>query len=74
MDLHVREKVILLELSSLVSPQLMRLKMHLIALPEKYWLNCPPEFKYFDFDEQTLKYPYPLYREKLKEKADREWE
>lgn len=39
-------------------------------LPEKYWLNCPPEFKYFNFDEQTLKYPYHLYREKIKEQAD----
>lgn len=30
----------------------------------------PSELKYFDFDEQTLEYPYHVYKEKIKEKID----
>lgn len=37
----------------------------------KHFLKQPPELKYFDFDEQTLKYPYRTYREKIKEKLER---
>lgn len=32
----------------------------------------PPEFEYFDFDEQTLHYPNQLYEEKIREKLERD--
>lgn len=39
---------------------------------KKYSYHSPPEFSWFDFDEQTLKYPYDVYEEKIKEKIEGE--
>ncbi len=39
---------------------------------KKYSFHRLPEFSYFDFDEQTLKYPYSVYEAKIKEKIERE--
>lgn len=39
---------------------------------DKYAFGKPIELKYFDFDEQTLEYPYRVYREKIKEKLESE--
>ena len=39
-------------------------------LPEKYWLSPTPYYTYYDFDSQTLEYPYAVYREKIKEKLE----
>jgi len=36
----------------------------------KYHFARYPVLKYFDFDEQTLKYPYHEYREKIKQKLE----
>ena len=38
----------------------------------KYNFGQLPQLKYYDFDEQTLEYPYHLYREKIKEKLENE--
>jgi hypothetical protein len=38
----------------------------------KYWFSRPLELKYYDFDEQTLEYPYHVYREQMKEKLESE--
>lgn len=35
--------------------------------PGKYYFDQPFELKYFDFENQTLKCPYRVYREKIKE-------
>jgi hypothetical protein len=35
-------------------------------------VSSPPELKYFDFETQTLKYPYYKYKEKIKETLDEE--
>lgn len=43
------------------------------STPDKdYILVQPPEFKYFDFENQTLKYPYQVYKEKIAEKIESE--
>lgn len=42
------------------------------APDREHRFNPPPEFTYFDFDEQTLKYPYQKYREKIKETLERD--
>ena len=39
--------------------------------PEKYWVNRPPNLKYFDTEKQTLEYPYSVYKEKVKEALER---
>ena len=39
---------------------------------KKYSYFSPPDFSCFDFHEQTLKYPYAEYEEKIKEKIERE--
>ena len=33
-------------------------------------LSMPLVLQYFDFDSQTLYYPYHVYREKIKEKLE----
>ena len=38
----------------------------------QYCCSQPPELKYYDFDEQTLEYPYHAYKEKIKEKLESE--
>ena len=38
----------------------------------KYNFGQLPQLKYYDFDKQTLEYPYHLYREKIKEKLENE--
>jgi hypothetical protein len=38
--------------------------------PRQYYYYHPPEFKYFDFETQTLEYPYYLYEERIKEKIE----
>ena len=38
----------------------------------KYRFVMLPHLKYYDFDEQTLEYPYHVYRERIKEKRERE--
>ena len=40
--------------------------------PLKYWMSRPPEFRYFDFEKQTLHYPYDMYVERIKEKIESE--
>jgi hypothetical protein len=35
-------------------------------------VSNPPELKYFDFETQTLKYPYHEYKKKIKEAIERE--
>lgn len=35
-------------------------------------IGLPCELKYYDFENQILKYPYPVYKEKIKEKLDSE--
>jgi hypothetical protein len=35
-------------------------------------VNNPPELKYFDFETQTLEYPYHEYKKKIKEAIERE--
>ncbi|MGD2248115.1 MAG: hypothetical protein PVF58_06885 [Candidatus Methanofastidiosia archaeon] len=42
------------------------------SLTGKYFFGTSPQFKYFDHDTQTLKYPYQVYTEKIKEKLERE--
>lgn len=39
---------------------------------EESHFSQPPELKYFDFDKQTLEYPYHVYKEKIKEKLEDE--
>lgn len=39
---------------------------------EDYSFVCPITLKYFDFDTQTLEYPYHVYEEKIKEKIESE--
>lgn len=38
----------------------------------KYYFVQSPTLKYFNFDEQTLEYPYHIYKEKIKEKIENE--
>lgn len=38
------------------------------SYPEKYFLKQSFEDKYYDFENQTLEYPYDIYKEKIKEK------
>jgi len=41
------------------------------SIPDKeHSFDQPLVLKYFDFDEQTLKYPYHVYRERIKEKLE----
>lgn len=40
--------------------------------PSEYTLLRPPELKYFDFETQTIAYPYHVYKEKIKEKRESE--
>ncbi len=42
------------------------------SISEKYSFTSPPLLTYFDFETQTLEYPYHVYREKIKEKLERE--
>lgn len=42
------------------------------SITEDYVIHQTPELKYFDFDKQTLEYPYHVYKEKIKEKIDSE--
>jgi DNA-binding Lrp family transcriptional regulator len=37
---------------------------------KKYYLGLPPNFKHFDFETQTLEYPYPAYEERIKERIE----
>jgi hypothetical protein len=39
--------------------------------PHKYWMQRLPGLQHFDVDTQTLKYPYNLYKEKIKEKVEK---
>ncbi|KYK37142.1 MAG: hypothetical protein HXS48_02600 [Theionarchaea archaeon] len=39
---------------------------------KRYFFSQPSEFKYFDFDTQTLEYPYHVYEEQIKEKLESE--
>ena len=39
---------------------------------DKYAFGKPIELKYYNFDEQTLEYPYHVYREKIKERIENE--
>jgi len=41
-------------------------------MDKEYILVQPPELKYFDFDEQTVEYPYQVYKEKITEKIESE--
>jgi len=46
---------------------------HIRSFPnKKYYLNQPMELRYFDFETQTLKYPYHIYEEKIKERIESE--
>lgn len=36
----------------------------------EYSFAQPPQLKYYNFDNQTLEYPYHVYREKIKEKLE----
>jgi len=38
--------------------------------PGKYYFDQPIELRYYNFDKQTLEYPYHLYREKIKENLE----
>lgn len=40
--------------------------------PSEYTFLRPPELKHFDFETQTIEYPYHIYREKIKEKLESE--
>lgn len=40
--------------------------------PQRYGFGKPIELKYFDFDNQTLEYPYRVYRERIKERLESE--
>lgn len=40
--------------------------------PGEYYFERPFVLKYFDFENQTLEYPYRMYREKIKEKIENE--
>ena len=40
------------------------------SITEDYVFRQTLELKYFDFDKQTLEYPYHVYKEKIKEKID----
>ena len=40
---------------------------------DKYAFGKCIELKYFDFDNQTLEYPYEMYREKIKERLEQEF-
>ena len=43
------------------------------SIPDRrHTFDQPLVFTYFDVDNQTLKYPYHVYREKIKEKLERE--
>jgi len=43
------------------------------SIPDrKSIFNQPPVLNYFDFDKQTLEYPYRVYREKIREKIENE--
>ena len=42
------------------------------SYPGKYFFKQSFEDKYYDFGEQTLKYPYDTYKEKIKEKIANE--
>jgi hypothetical protein len=46
---------------------------HIRSIPEKYWVSEPPLLKHFDFDNQTVEYPYHVYREKVKVKLENEF-
>lgn len=37
-----------------------------------YMFFQPPDLKYFDFDTQTIEYPYKVYKEKIKKKLESE--
>ena len=45
---------------------------HLRSLTGSTPLSLPPEVKYYDFDNQTLEYPYHECREKIKENLESE--
>jgi hypothetical protein len=38
--------------------------------PGKYWFSSVPDFSDYDFESQTLQFPYHLYREKAKQKLE----
>lgn len=40
--------------------------------PQKYYFRHFPEFVHYDFETQTLEYPYHVYEEKIKEKLENE--
>lgn len=40
--------------------------------PRRYCIDHMPEYTYFDFETQTMEYPYHVYREEIKEKIERE--
>jgi hypothetical protein len=40
---------------------------------EEHKVFYPPELKYFDFETQTVQYPYHVYRERIKEKLENEY-
>jgi DNA-binding Lrp family transcriptional regulator len=37
----------------------------------KYYFGQPPQLQHYDFDKQTLEYPYHVFEEKIKEKLER---
>ncbi|MBU7023380.1 MAG: hypothetical protein HXS40_04365 [Theionarchaea archaeon] len=41
------------------------------SYPTKYFFKQSFEDKYYDFEEQTLKYPYDMYRERIKKKLEK---
>jgi hypothetical protein len=40
------------------------------SYPGKYFFKQSFEDKYYNFRNQTLEYPYPIYKEKIKERID----
>ena len=42
------------------------------SVPTRHQFARPIVLEYYDFDKQTLEYPYRVYREKIKEKSERE--
>lgn len=42
------------------------------SIPDSRFFVVQPTELYFDFDKQTIEYPYQAYEEKIKEKLDNE--
>lgn len=45
---------------------------HVRSNSSRYCHGSPPQLKHYDFENQTLDYPYSIYREKIREKIESE--